>query len=108
MKLSFLKGILFGALAGILLAPRSGRETREEIKKTYEEITDRITEELARLKEVTVETYSQVVHSVVNVYLETKKITAKEAEQIITELKEGYDKIRFAHQEGIKREEKSA
>ncbi len=39
---------------------------------------------------------------------ETKKITAREAEQIVAELKEGYDKIRFAHQEGIKREEKSA
>jgi gas vesicle protein len=108
MKLSFLKGVLFGALAGIFLAPRSGRETREEIKKTYAEITDRITEELARLKEVTSDTYNQVVHSVVNIYLETKKITAKEAEQIIAELKEGYDKIRFAHQEGIKKEEKSA
>ncbi len=108
MKLRFLKGVLFGVLAGILLAPRAGRETREEIKKTYAEITDRITEELARLKEVTTETYSEIIHSVVNAYLEAKKITQKEAEQIVTELKEGYDKIRFAHQEGVKREEKSA
>jgi gas vesicle protein len=108
MKLRFLKGVLFGAVAGILLAPRSGRETREEIKKAYEEITDNITEELCRLKEVTLDTYNQVVHSVVNGYLEAKKITAKEAEQIIAELKDGYDKIRFAHQEGTKREEKRA
>lgn len=108
MKLMFLKGVLFGVLAGILMAPRSGRETREEIKKTYEEITERITEELARLKEVSTDTYNHVVHSVVNGYLEAKKITVKEADQIIAELKDGYDKIRFAHQEGIKREEKSA
>ena len=108
MKFRFLKGVLWGVLAGILLAPRAGRETREEIKKIYGEITDRITDDLARLKEVSRDTYNQVIQSAVNAYLETKKITKKEAEQIIAELKEGYDKIRFAHQEGIKREEKSA
>jgi len=108
MKFRFLKGVMWGVLAGILLAPKAGRETRDEIKKVYGEITDRITEELARLKEVTRDTYAQVVQSAVNVYLETKKISKKEADQIIAELKEGYDKIRFAHQEGIKREEKSA
>jgi gas vesicle protein len=108
MKLKFLKGVLFGALAGILLAPRAGKETRDEIKKTYGDITDRITEELACLKEVSSEAYNQVVQSVVNAFTETKKITKTEAEQIIAELKEGYDKIRFAHQEGVKREDKSA
>jgi gas vesicle protein len=108
MSLRFLKGVLFGVLAGIILAPKAGKETRDEIKKTYEDITDRITEELSRLKEVTADTYNQVVQSVVNVYTETKKITKTEADQIVAELKEGYDKIRFAHQEGVKREEKIA
>jgi gas vesicle protein len=108
MKLRFLKGVLFGALAGILLAPRAGKETRDEIKKTYGDITDRITEELSCLKEVSSEAYDQIVQSVVNAFTETKKITKTEAEQLIAELKEGYDKIRFAHQEGVKREEKSA
>ncbi len=108
MKFRFLKGVLWGVLAGMLLAPKAGKETREEIKKIYCEITDQITEELARLKEVSLETYNQVIHSVVNGYLEAKKITIKESEQILAELKEGYDKIRFAHQEGIKKEEKSA
>jgi gas vesicle protein len=102
MKFGFLKGALLGVLAGILLAPRSGRETREEIKKAYEEISDRISEELSRLKVVTRDTYDQIVRSAVDTYVETKRITAKEAEQIIAQLKEGYDKIRNVHQEGIK------
>ena len=108
MSLRFLKGVLFGVLAGIILAPKAGKETRDELKKTYEDITDRITEELSRLKEVTADAYNQVVQSVVNVYTETKKITKIEADQIVAELKGGYDKIRFAHQEGVKREEKIA
>jgi gas vesicle protein len=95
MKFSFLKGVLWGVLAGILLAPRAGRETREELKKIYGEITDRITEELSRLKEVTAEAYGQVTQSVVNAYVEAKKITTHEAAQ-----------IRFAHQEGMKREDR--
>lgn len=108
MKLRFLKGVLFGALAGIMLAPRAGKETRDEIKKTYGDITDLITEELSCLKEVSSEAYDQIVQSVVNAFTETKKITKAEAEQLVAELKQGYDKIRFAHQEGVKREEKSA
>ena len=42
---SFLKGLLFGAAAGaaagILLAPKSGAETREDIKKLALEIGDK-------------------------------------------------------------------
>jgi gas vesicle protein len=108
MKFRFLKGALLGVLAGILMAPKAGRETREGIKKAYEEISDRISEELCLLKEVTQETYNQIIHSAVNAYVETKKITVKEAEQIIAQLKEGYEKVRNTHKEGVKVENKNA
>ncbi len=40
--LTFLGGAAAGVLAGILLAPKSGKETREEIAKRATEITDEI------------------------------------------------------------------
>ncbi len=51
-KASFVKGTIFGAIvgmiAGVLLAPKSGKETREDIKRkaqgTYQDITDQLSQ----------------------------------------------------------------
>jgi len=96
-KLGFLRGALLGLLAGLLVAPRSGKETRDNIKKHYEEISDRITEELARLKDITRETYADAVDAVVHGFVEAKKLTSEEAAVIKDELKKGFDDIRKSH-----------
>lgn len=96
-KWGFLRGALLGLMAGLLVAPRSGKETRENIKKHYEEISDRISEELSRMKDVTQETYAQVVGAVVDGFTEAKKITADEATAIKAELKKGFEEIRASH-----------
>ncbi len=54
--LAFLGGAIGGMIAGILLAPRSGEETRRELKgyatKTEEELIERAKEARAALDEV--------------------------------------------------------
>ncbi len=107
-KWKFLKGALLGVLAGMLLAPKSGKKLREDVKKYYKEISDRISEELSKMKVVTRDTYDQVVNSAVAVYQDTKKITAREAEQIKKKLKEGYAKIAKAHTEEIEKKKPRA
>jgi gas vesicle protein len=97
-KSAFLRGALLGLIAGILVAPRSGKETRENIKRHYEEISDRISEELSRLKDITKETYAQVVGTVVHGFVEAKKITSDEAAELKSELKRGFEDIRKSHQ----------
>jgi gas vesicle protein len=51
---SFVKGLLFGAVtgvvAGILLAPKSGAETREDIKKLAEELKDKAEDAYAKAR----------------------------------------------------------
>jgi gas vesicle protein len=96
---SFLRGALLGLIAGLLVAPRSGKETRENIKKHYEEISDRISEELSRFKDITKETYAQVVGTVVHGFVEARKITSDEAAELKGELKKGFERIRKSHQE---------
>ena len=86
-KSTFLRGALLGLIAGLLVAPRSGKETRENIKGHYEEISDRILEELSRLKDITKETYAQVVGIIVHGFVEAKKITSGEAVELKSELK---------------------
>lgn len=37
-------GVLVGAVAGLLLAPKSGQETRDELSKSMNDLTDKVTE----------------------------------------------------------------
>lgn len=93
---AFALGALAGAIAGILLAPKAGRETREDIKETLATIKDDIAERLSELKEVTQEKYHSVVDAVVEGYQSAKHITAQQASEIKADLAEGYDNIKQA------------
>jgi gas vesicle protein len=37
-------GVLVGAVAGLLLAPKSGQETRDELSKSLNDLSDKVTE----------------------------------------------------------------
>lgn len=37
-------GVLVGAFAGLLLAPKSGQETRDELSKSLNDLSDKVTE----------------------------------------------------------------
>src|SRR5207244_10568492 len=37
-------GVLVGAVAGLLLAPKSGQETRDDLSKSMNDLSDRVTE----------------------------------------------------------------
>lgn len=37
-------GVLVGAVAGLLLAPKSGQETRDELGKSVSDLSDKVTE----------------------------------------------------------------
>lgn len=90
----YLLGLITGAMAGVLFSPKSGKETREDMRWHYFEMKDRIFENLSEIKNITKETYDNVVNSVVSGYEDTKKITSREAADIKKELMEGYDQIK--------------
>ena len=97
-KTTFVEGIAVGAVAGaiaaLLLAPKSGQETRDEIKAHLEEIKDAIVKRLQDAGEFTQEKYEEIVTAIVGEYETAKKITADEAKEIQTRLREGYEAIR--------------
>ena len=37
-------GVLVGAVAGLLLAPKSGQETRDELSKSLNDLSDKVTD----------------------------------------------------------------
>ena len=89
-------GAIAGAIAGILLAPKSGKETRADIAKYLREMKDKISDQLANLKDITQDKYDEVVEKVVGGYEKGKKISLAESKVIKKQLKEGYSEVKKA------------
>lgn len=87
-------GALAGLITGILIAPRSGKETREVVKKKYDEIHDDIAEKLSKTNEITRETFSDIVGDVLDSYKKKGKLGEDEAEEVKKSLKESFEKIK--------------
>jgi len=89
-------GIVAGAIAGVLLAPKSGKETREDIAKYMHEMKDKIAEELHKAGKVTKEKYNEIVAKVVKVYEVEKKITTEDAKDIKDKLDHNFEEVKKA------------
>lgn len=91
-------GVLLGALAGVLMAPKSGEETRADIAELAGKMKDDIMDKMSSAAEVTAETYRNAVDAVVNKYHEAKEITEDEAgklkEQLYSKTEEAIAKDR--------------
>lgn len=87
-------GVIAGAIAGILFAPKSGKETRADIKKHYDEMKEQIAKELSTAGKFTKETYSKVVKKVVSAYEKGKKISKEEAGEAIDKLESGFEEVK--------------
>ena len=95
---TFIEGVAVGAVAGaiaaLLLAPKSGKETREDIVAHLEDIKDTLVQRLQDAGEFTQAKYDEVVQAVVAEYETAKKITADEAKEIQAKLRAGYESIK--------------
>ena len=87
-------GAVAGAIAGLLLAPKSGQETRDEIKEDLMEIRDKIVERLEAAEDFTQEKYDEVVKAVIAEAAAAKKMTTDEIKELEDKLRDGYDSIR--------------
>ena len=87
-------GILAGVIAGILLAPKSGKETREDLAKYIHEMKNKIAEEIAKAEKITKESYNTIVEKIVKLYEVEKKITKEDAQEIKEKLDENFDEVK--------------
>lgn len=74
-------GAITGILGGVLLAPKSGKETREDIKNTAKDISTNVNEKAAKTK-VKLTTNVNESKRRIKEYLESKK---KNDEEIVDE-----------------------
>lgn len=94
-------GAVLGALAGVLLAPKSGKETREDLSKFVDSTKEKLAKKLHEMKKVTKEEYDRLVDLVVTEGGETWNVAKEDLDQLRTDLKTRYDevKIRLADHE---------
>ena len=92
--MGLLVGLTVGALAGILLAPRKGEETRKKISSSLSDLMDEISEKLSMLGKITRQKYDEVVGTAVDNYSKVEELTETEKKDLISDLKEKYEKIK--------------
>lgn len=111
--LSFLKGLFIGAIAGaaagILLAPKSGKETQEDIKKLAEEYKDKAVDmytatkrmmekKLANVKKLGAKLdeskYMDLVNEVIDEVKSDGSVTAEVAKKLGTQLRNDWDMVK--------------
>ena len=76
-KMDFVKGILFGGLIGaaigILYAPKSGKETREQIAKKSDELLTKARDEYEKNLEKSKKAYESMMAGMKEIQAETRK-----------------------------------
>lgn len=110
---SFFSGLVFGvavgAVAGVLLAPKSGEETREDLKKfavemsekavaEYNNIQAEVKKRLLVLKaageKVDLDVYKNLVNEVIDEFKSDGSVTAEVAKKLGTQLSGDWDMVK--------------
>ena len=112
---SFLKGLAIGAVAGavtgILLAPKSGKETREDIQKLavdlkekaqdiYSDAKKKVERKVKNLKElgkkVDEKRYAVLVNEIVDEYKQKEVLSSDSAKKLASQLKKDWATVKKA------------
>jgi len=93
--LTGLFGTLIGAIGGLLLAPQSGKKTREEIKKMLSKLNKEVETGVKDTKEKVVEVFGNASDEAVAKYKEIKSAVMKKVAEVKTAGKE-IDKEKYS------------
>lgn len=90
-----LAGAIAGLIGGILVAPKKGKETREELKKRIEKnkFAKEVAKRLEKVGEVSKEKYNQIVDEVSDIYRRAKRVKDEDLKEIANDLKNHWPEI---------------
>lgn len=93
--LTGLVGTLVGAVGGLLLAPQSGKKTRDEIKKRLTKLNKEVETGVKDTKEKVIEIFGNASDEAVNKYKEIKSTVMNKVAEVTTAGKE-IDKEKYS------------
>lgn len=88
---TFIKGLLAGVAVGgslgVLFAPKSGKETRQDIQEAYKHVSADVAKKVSQAKDVTEKTYHEIVDKAVTEYRKLEQLTNEQADDLSKALK---------------------
>ncbi len=94
VALGIAAGAVLGALAGILFAPKSGKQTRADIAKFADEMKQRVAKRVHEVGKLSREQYNTIVDTVVEEGGATWKIAKEDLIQLRNDLKDRYEAVK--------------
>jgi len=86
-KKGFILGAVLGSAIGLLLAPKAGKETREELKKKTGPIVKKFMAEMEKVKGLDKKKYEQMVDKYVGQQLKKAKVAKSTVQDVVDDLK---------------------
>lgn len=87
-------GALFASAAALLLAPKSGKKTREDVTRMASALSERLGKELDSAEAMSRERYDEIVHKTVGEYARGKKLAQGLVKDLSTVLGTYFDEVK--------------
>jgi gas vesicle protein len=86
-------GLAIGGVIGVLFAPKSGRQTRQDLKKAYRATSKDIAKRINDLEDISQSKYDQIVDAVVNEYQKLDPITQEQIDALKATLQDKWNEV---------------
>lgn len=86
-------GAISGIIAGVLLAPKKGKEIRKDFKRISEKIGKDVAEKAGEVGKLTEEKYSDIVKEASVFYKKAKKIKDEDLKEIVDNIKDRWPEV---------------
>ncbi|AKM82404.1 TPA: YtxH domain-containing protein [Candidatus Berkelbacteria bacterium] len=87
-------GLISGATAGILLAPKKGEETQRDINDAMANLKTTITGKIANLGKMSRQKFNEIIDSTFDEIDDLKSLSVNEKDELKEKLKNKYDQVR--------------
>lgn len=86
-------GLAIGGALGVLLAPKSGKQVRHDLKKAYRTTSKDIAKRINNIEDISESKYDQIVEAVINEYKKLDPITQEQIESLKSILQNKWSEI---------------
>jgi gas vesicle protein len=86
-------GLAVGGVLGVLLAPKSGKQVRQDLKKAYRATSKDIARRINDIEDISKSKYDQVVEAVINEYKKLDPMTQEQIESLKLTLQNKWSEI---------------
>jgi gas vesicle protein len=88
-----LAGLAIGGILGVLLAPKSGKQVRQDLRKAYKATSQDIAKRISDIEDISKSKYDQIVEAVISEYEKLDPITQEQIESLKSILKNKWSEI---------------